>query len=371
MIKLDSIKHFIVLCLFSFYFLNLPFVFSQTLSEMKEKSELLVDSGKGYEEAFTYFSNILKNNPDNEFAYYAQYQLGRIYYRDKYYQKAREEFQKVIDKYPDSEKAPAASWMIGYTFLQKKDYANALNSFQYYVDKYPNHKMISDAKERIAAIKHINRDLFSSIEAYKNVIAEAQASEEKAKAQVEIAGLTFEIAKGEDMDYRPENSKEIMEWLNKAREECMKVFDYEANRQSKAVAELMYFETYLNENELDKCIELGKKFLENYPDQKREYYMAKYTIGSALLQKGSSEYCNEAIKYFDEILADDVKEEELFGNANVQAMAAFAKAEYYEKIGNIGKAKEMYRLIKEKYPKTKESLASTFNLGELIRKYGE
>jgi len=345
--------------------------FSQDLSEMKEKSESLIDSGKGYEEAFTYFSNILKNNPDNEFAYYAQYQLGRIYYRDEYYQKAREEFQKVIDKYPDSEKASAATWMIGYTYLQKKDYANALNSFQYYVDKYPNHKMISDAKERIAAIKHINRDLFSSIEAYKIILAEAQTSEEKAKAQVEIAGLTFEVAKGGDMNYRPENSKEFIKWLNKAREECMKVFDYEANKQSKAVAELMYFETYLDENELDKCVELGKKFLENYPDQKREYYMAKYTIGLALLQKGSVENCNEAIKYFDEILADDVKEEELFKDANVQAMAAFAKAEYYEKIGNIDKAKETYRFIKDKYSKTKESLASTFNLGELIRKYGE
>jgi len=343
----------------------------QDMIKDDKSAELCIDSGLDYEKAEAYFKGILEQNPPDERKAYALYQLGRIKYKDEFYKEARDYFQKIVENHPNTERAASSSWMIGYTYLQKKDYNNSLNAFQYYVDKYPNDKMVKDAKERIAAIKHINRDLFSSIEAYKEILAEAETPQDKAKAQVEIAGLTFEIAKGEDINYRPEDSQEYLEWLNKAREECMKVFDYEASRQSKAVAELMYFETYLNEREPDKCIELGKKFLNDYPDQKREYYMGKYTLGLAYLDVGGEENVKEAMKYFDEILAANVKEEECFKDANIQARAAFAKAQYYEEIGDVGKAKELYRFIKEKYPKTRESLSSTFNLGELIKKYGE
>ncbi len=334
-------------------------------------AELCIDSGLAFNKAETYFKGILSQNISDERKAYILYQLGRIRYKDEFYNEAREYFQSILDNHSDSERAPSASWIIGYTYLKKKDYPNALKSFQLYISNYPEHNMVQDAKERVAAINHINKDLFVSIDTYKDIISEAKTEKDKAKAQVEIAGLTFEIAKGEDPKFKPENAQQFIEWLDKTREECLKVFDYEGDRQSKSVAELMYFETYLFEEELDKCIELGKKFLSNYPDQKREYYTALYTIGLAYFQIGTSEAYENGIEYFDKVIGSDIKEDELFIDLNVQSIAAFLEAEYYERIGQIDKARERYQYIKTNHPKSKESFPAAINLGELIKQYGE
>ena len=85
----------------------------------------------------------------------------------------------------------------------------------------------------------------------------------KAEAQLQKAGLLFEIAKGEDVTIPRLDPGLKLVLLQQTREECQKTSLYSPDAVTQAIAALMTFETYYYENDYSQAIQQGMLFSNN------------------------------------------------------------------------------------------------------------
>jgi TolA-binding protein len=177
-------------------------------AEPKDAAENLIQgiylfSENDYPAARGKYQGFLGKYPADKNAYYVQYQVGRTFYREKDYEKAITEFRKTADEYPLSNKAGSAEWVIGYCRHYQENYGEAVIQFQKFIQDYPDHPMITDAKERLAALIHLmgmetgeRSYWYQAMEVYNQLHDEQkdEKPERAAFARMQGAALTLELA---------------------------------------------------------------------------------------------------------------------------------------------------------------------------------
>lgn len=140
-------------------------------------------------------------------------------------------------------------------------------------------------KSRLIAADIIHYYNFKPVEAYKayNEILEEHGSDPsiKAKTLVEIAACQLELARSKKSDFE------------EVRRACKKIIEFVPTeyKRARAVAELMYAETYMYAGEMDKALEAFKDFEVRHPDRIREISMAYILQGCIYGQIGEWEKC--------------------------------------------------------------------------------
>ena len=124
-----------------------------------------------YQEAINEAERYVTLFPANPDAAYAQYIIGKSYFRQipdvtrdqELSQKAIEEMQEVVDNYPDSEYAEDArrkieiavdqlagkEMQIGRYYLERREYLAAVNRFRFVVEEYQTTRHVEEALHRL------------------------------------------------------------------------------------------------------------------------------------------------------------------------------------------------------------------------------
>jgi YD repeat-containing protein len=290
-----------------------------------------------YADAITIYQSIVENYPDNPLIPFVQLHIGSSLSNLDQFGAAIVDLQKVVDNYASTTCAPRALEMIA--FVKTRDtncpYDEQIAAFQAIIDKYPDS---SQAKTAPTYIKNLTKrmvlmptvamrkallPLFEdawqyqplgyrsrAVEDYNKILASDIAiSACKAEAQLQKAGLIFEIAKGEDIQYKPTGPADRNRLLQQAREECQKVLQYEPSLKQHAIADLMVVETFYWGEDYASAITYGEKYTQLYGpsftwpedmDVLTHVGNGKFTVGFAKYRAG--DYSN-AIRDYQDIIS--------------------------------------------------------------------
>ena len=116
-----------------------------------------IKDGK-YEEALKDFETLIKEDPKNNLAVNAYFEMGKIFHGKliktfssiESSEQAVEYYKVVADNYPDSPLAPNALFMVG--FIQANELENldaARDSYNKFLTKYPNSELAKSAEAEL------------------------------------------------------------------------------------------------------------------------------------------------------------------------------------------------------------------------------
>jgi outer membrane protein assembly factor BamD (BamD/ComL family) len=219
---------------------------------------------KNYTEATTGFCQLINSYPANDWAKNGYRMLGYSYSILKQDALAVSAFENFIRVKPDSPYI-ADAWLRIANIKVRNPATYSLEeqiaTFQKIIDFSPNSTEVREAQERVAALKHRQGALTASVVEYDKILNDPLATDSaKANAQLQKAGLIFEIAKGEDKSYPILDTDTRKSMLAQVREECKKVHLYNPSSEIIKIAEMMYFETFwpfgeeLNQNKLEDTL---------------------------------------------------------------------------------------------------------------------
>jgi len=282
-------------------------------------------------------------------------------HKEKNYDEALAIFDQLIQQFPKTDKARDAMLRKGYVLYAAGRKVESLQAFQdaleYNADLPADHPFNLEAKTRVGLLTHAKYytaddrphkrpELYPLLEEATGVYQDLLASlpdgtPEKIHAQMEHAGLLFEKAK--------HSKGESVSWIEVR--DALKVVLSEPNatRQTKALVEIMYMETFINTREFDRAIELCRDYEQKYRDLTREY-------GTVLCHRA---YCCALLERYDEMrdaymkileeIPDDI---EWFASLHVKEHAEIWYYHIYAEAGKYREAEEYLKKIIAKYPNT-------------------
>ncbi len=99
----------------------------------------------------------------------AQFENGKIEFKNKKYALAIKEFQNLLDKYPISEHTVEAYFMISESQFLSKNYTECLNTINILLELYPTHDLTGFSLLRLAAMNEMNGRYDVALEVYKTI----------------------------------------------------------------------------------------------------------------------------------------------------------------------------------------------------------
>lgn len=194
-------------------------------------------------------------------------------------------------------------------------------------------RLLTARHERVDAIKALS-------EVYEMQVDPVQ----KADTLTEIAGMHLELARSAKGSF------------DDVRRACTRVVENSPPNaeRARATAELMFLESYVFQSQPDRAavVELSKAFLSKYANQRKLAAMALYYRSTSNRVLGNNA---EAERGFLDIVAMDLKPNEVFPAANAMAMAGFELAILKRSQGARGEARTWHDWLKAKYPDTLEA----------------
>ncbi len=202
-----------------------------------------------------------------------QFTVAKQYYDKKKYRQALEEFQKLIFNYPGATVVDTAQHYLASCYFYQKDYATAAGEFKKILSSYPNSQWLDEATFMIAV-----SDLKQS--------APAQLDQKYTLLALDEFNDFLELYPNSPLV--PEAQKKVLELRNKLAEKSFKT-GYLYLRTKDYPAALLYFKIVLEnypdtnwaktalfqiaevnrlQNKIPEAVEVYKKFLETYPQDK-------------------------------------------------------------------------------------------------------
>ncbi len=99
----------------------------------------------------------------------AQFENGKIEFKNKKYAMAIKEFQILLNKYPISEHTVEAYFMISESQFLSKNYTECLNTINTLLELYPMHELTGFSLLRLAAMNEMNGRNEVALEIYKTI----------------------------------------------------------------------------------------------------------------------------------------------------------------------------------------------------------
>lgn len=196
------------------------------------------------------------------------------------------------------------------------------------------------------------QNLQRSIGYYEAAAKNAASPQQKAEALTAMAGLWFEIAKGEGKIPIDESKRPAA--FEKARALCKQVaaIDGEVEPDRRMVVGLMLFETYWFEENYDESYRLGKEFLDRWGTNAAAYSKnnQKQYLNTAITFQMQSAYVtgklDEAVALANIMLGNPPAEKQEFGRSDCFLYAVAIEKLVAKESGNAAHAAEMDELAK-------------------------
>lgn len=126
---------------------------------------------KHYSEAIIYYTSLLQKYPQSEEEDRALFNLSRCYLSRNDIDKALPLLSLLVESFPESDLREKALFLIGESLEKKKEYEKAIQIFQEIQRMYPDSPTLTvRARERIAQICLIQKDLDGAIRAYESIL---------------------------------------------------------------------------------------------------------------------------------------------------------------------------------------------------------
>ena len=153
-----------------------------------------------YQKGIEYYQAIVDNWPNYEYAWHAQFFVGKYYEilrnsrtvpESEANPKIEQAYQAVIEKYPNSKSGPYAALKLGQINFQKGRWVEAAMYFELFVQKYPEDKRHSYVLYYLGQTYEKMGQLAPAIAVYRQFINTADPTEpriEGVKAKIEELG---------------------------------------------------------------------------------------------------------------------------------------------------------------------------------------
>lgn len=331
---------------------------------------------KDYRKAEGSYRSIVRLFPDSGSTDYAYYQLAQTHIKLGNSDAAVEQFNALTRLFPASPLADDAQYAIGWVSFQNKDYPEAIKEFQGLVQQYPTSELVPKAKYSIGDA-YYNQQRYSQAEkAYRDVVNSFPQSQYVLDAMSGIQyclvaqGKQDEAVKVIDLFVKehPEAGSAEALLLKKADlfygqkqyPAAIKEYQSFANRYpSSPLAATAYYwigKSYRSQNKLLDAVSAFERAsaLKGAPDK---------VVGEALLE-ASEIYV--ALKSYEKALASLSAIERSFSDSEVAPEAAFLKGGVFLENGDGQEAKNQYRFVVDRFPKSMAADRSQLALATMI-----
>jgi outer membrane protein assembly factor BamD (BamD/ComL family) len=136
---------------------------------------------KQYDNAETYYRQILKADPANKEGYSdsAVLSLADMKVRDKEYAAAIDMFQKLIQTYPESDLVDNAAFNVAKTQRRAEKFDEAIASFKSFIDTYPQSDLVEQADLYIPFCYNLKGEKEKAVELYRAFLEKYPKSDDK------------------------------------------------------------------------------------------------------------------------------------------------------------------------------------------------
>lgn len=275
---------------------------------------------------------------------------------------AQAALDKLIQDFPDSDATRDAMLRKAYLHIRGEKWEAALSQFESalarnadlgsehpfnleaaYRMKQVNHHVLYNRKQRpfeIAVALPENAELLDHVRELNLRWLEAvpSGSPEKWEAELERAGLVLEKALG---------SSDPQAYAAVRAELMLLLDDEECPRRIKAVADLMFLETYYMEGDYSTAISLAEAMKTKYPGHWREIGTAAVFARSAYIQMDDWDGAHEVM---DWVLKNIPEDAPTFQTADYRIITILDKATQAKAEGNMDLYHELRRYAIEKFP---------------------
>lgn len=296
---------------------------------------------KSNREGISALKRVLQNDPANGRANGVRLRLSRRLMGAGQYSEARDLLAQVQNQGTPDERA-VAQYLAGYTKLHEGRSDTAMADFKVVAESSTVHAELRfDAMERYAALAHKKRDRATSWLAYRQIQTLSSRPARKAKAGLEIAGLSYELVlsgKGT--------------W-DEVRALCDQVStDAAASPQVRATAALIHLETHFQQEHYQICIDEATALRATYPKMDRECDMAGIWLALSHLRLDDLE---SAEKGFQAIADLPPSGRETFAGKNPRAIALVWLAWIYNNAGSPQEYEAAIAALQREFPDSKEA----------------
>jgi tetratricopeptide (TPR) repeat protein len=269
----------------------------------------------------------------------ARLRLARRIMGIKDFARVNEILDNVERSSNDMEKA-VAKLLRAYTKLYQ-NYQEAYEAFRLLASDTSMPESIRlESMRRAAGMAHAKYYYAKAYLCFEQLERVATNEDIASEALMQRAGLAFEMV-GRDVG-NWEEIRTMLEEVGKRESAPAKV---------KATANLMFAETFYKQDRWKECILHSEELRKNYPDINRESATALYWKAKSLHKMGN---LNEALKTYEEIEMENVKDEDLFPGLNVKSLGLLNRIRIHVDSDNLSEATQILNDLKQRYPESNE-----------------
>ncbi len=123
-----------------------------------------------YDEAVTYFGDVVRTAPGEQLRSLAQYQIITARYGQEEFNQAVEESQRLLDLFPGSQYVEKAYYNMGWANYRMEEYDQAIEAFSRQLENFPQGDYAPRAQYQIAQSYYDSERYDAAIENYQAVI---------------------------------------------------------------------------------------------------------------------------------------------------------------------------------------------------------
>ena len=286
--------------------------------------------------------------------------MGLAYVDQNNYEAAEKHWQIVANRIPNAspEQVGYAKLRLAYVKLHNQKKEAACEAFREIALGFVPADTVTavDAAQRYARMLQTRGELVEAMDLYKQLIASPNVPEKnKIEAKVELAGVLWEIGKG-DFSFATKSEDKSMCMLE-SRKVCEELIaDPNLPEDKRIIAELINLETYYFLNDFAATEKMSIDFLKKWDSKMTDDGKSlKYQLQVAAARGWEllSAYRQGKIDRTLEISTKLAEHPELcksYNNFPVHAKALHYKALCLEDLGKAGEAAEVRKVLEEKYP---------------------
>ena len=325
------------------------------------------------DEALARYGNIIDEYPDNMYADYIYFQIGKIMLDKKEPAKARINFLAVEDKFPSSRFLPEAIYYTGISYMSENNTDKAKLEFYRFIRKYPYHVLAQKARYLYSKCLIASKDYKDALNYLDEVVNSGQDKELKEVACIDKIKLYYKLY-----------------YFNKALDEARRFFKLFSASKMTAFVYLYMGRIYQAQHNYLKAEHFYQVVIDNYKNtsQAREarfflgvLYFNNNDLGKARryfndLANSNDYFSKESRIYLAKILVNEGKKKEALAIYNEIAKgkdeaANRALLEYALLLKDMNKYKEAESAFKKLIKRKIDSSRIRFMLGFCLEKLGK
>lgn len=160
-------------------------------------------------------SKILANHPKSDYVEGTLFHMSKSYFFRSEYVASQQKCLEMVEKFPDGDYSPDGHLLLAKNYLLQRKISQGVTALSKCVDVAwykERYDILSEAYRIQAEMAIENGDLDKAVQPYKQAVAQSEDGEQRAKWQVDVAGIYYRVGKfdlaekafAEVLDYTPD-----------------------------------------------------------------------------------------------------------------------------------------------------------------------